>query len=212
MSATSRRSTPPANAANRELAADTLAFDRLAHDLRSPLGSVRTALQMLKLPNLDATRTRELVDLADRQLMRAVALADAVGDYARLREGRLDLRREPLSVARVVGDVADRIRGAAPGCAVTIDLAPDAGSVAADPLRLSQAIFLLLEPATRGGHPITLGARRQGDAVVFTATATLDARASAIPDLLGEALVAAHDGRLVRSEDGFLVTLAASAS
>ena len=33
----------------------------------------------------------------------------------------------------------------------------------------------------------------------------------AIPDLLGEALVAAHDGRLVRSEDGFLVTLAASA-
>ena len=95
---------------------------------------------------------------------------------------------------------------------MTIDLAPDAGSVAADPLRLSQAIFLLLEPATRGGHPITLGARRQGDAVVFTATATLDARASAIPDLLGEALVAAHDGRLVRSEDGFLVTLAASAS
>jgi K+-sensing histidine kinase KdpD len=183
------------------------AFDRLAHDLRSPLASVRTVLQMLRITGLDPAKTRELVDLADRQLMRAVALSDAVGDLARLRNGRLALAHEPLAVARVLGDAADRIRGAAPTLALTV-VSSDAGSVTGDPLRLSQAIALLLEPATRGGKPIALTTRRAGKDLVIEAGAELDARSNgSIPELLGEALIEAHAGRIARREDGLAITL-----
>jgi len=185
------------------------AFDRLAHDLRGPLASVRTALQMLRMTTLDPARTRELVDLADRQLMRAVALADAVADYARLSDGRLDLVREAVTVDRLVGDAADRIRGAAAGIQLQMDVAADSGSVSVDPMRLSQAIALLLESATRSGTAIVLGARRFGGSVVVEALAELDEHGDAIPDLLGEALIAAHGGRLARRADGLVVTLPA---
>jgi signal transduction histidine kinase len=190
-------------------AQDTIAaFDRLAHDLRSPLASVRTVLQMLRTPGLDPARTRDLVELADRQLMRAVALADAVGDYARLRNGRLDLGREPIAVSRLLGDVGDRIRGAMPGIALSV--APgDCGDVAADQLRLSQAIALLLEPATRSGKAVSLSAQRVGNEIVVEARADLDAQSNAIPDLLGAALIAAHGGRLSRRDDGLTIALPA---
>ena len=188
----------------------TAAFDRLAHDLRSPLASVRTALQMLRMTGLDPAKTRELVELADRQIMRAVALSDAIGDYARLRNGRLELARELVPVTRVLGDASDRIRGATGGKAPVVEIAADAGSVSADPMRLSQAIALLLEPATRSGKPVALAAHREGAHVVIEAHAELDARSVAIPDLLGEALIAAHGGKLERHDDRLVITLPAS--
>ncbi|HET7845066.1 MAG TPA: histidine kinase dimerization/phospho-acceptor domain-containing protein [Xanthomonadales bacterium] len=200
--------------AQRDHASDeqdaTAAFDRLAHDLRSPLASVRTALQMLRMTGLDPAKTRELVDLADRQLMRAVALSDAVGDYARLRNGRLELAREPITAERLLHDVSDRIRGTSGAQPPSVAVDPGAGTLSADPLRLSQAIALLLEPATRSGKHVALRARRDGETLLVEASAELDTRSNAIPDLLGEALVAAHGGHVRRDDAGLQVTLPAS--
>lgn len=70
-------------------------MDRLAHDLRGPLSPLQTAAYLLKRPDVDAERQRELVDIIDRQSARLSAMVGEMGDWIRAQQQRLVLHREP---------------------------------------------------------------------------------------------------------------------
>ena len=74
----------------------------LAHELRGPLAPVRNSLEIIKL----ARGQQELVDKAcatmDRQLAQMERLIDDLVDISRIAENKLELRREPVSLASVV--------------------------------------------------------------------------------------------------------------
>lgn len=69
-------------------------LDRLAHDLRGPLSPLQTAAYLLKRPDMDAARQRELVEIVDRQSARLSAMVGEIGDWIRAQQQRLVTHRE----------------------------------------------------------------------------------------------------------------------
>jgi len=73
---------------------NTAFLDRLAHDLRGPLSPLQTASYLLKRPDLDPSRQRELVEIIDRQSARLSTMVGEMADWIRAEQSRLVLHRE----------------------------------------------------------------------------------------------------------------------
>ena len=69
-------------------------LDRLAHDLRGPLSPLQTASYLLKRPDIDPVKQRELVDIIDRQSARLSTMVGEMADWIRAEQSRLVLHRE----------------------------------------------------------------------------------------------------------------------
>jgi signal transduction histidine kinase/CheY-like chemotaxis protein len=140
----------------------------LAHELRNPLAPISNAVQILRLncpPELAEVR-----DVLDRQVSLMARLVDDLLDVSRITRGKVELRRERVELAAVVGNAAESCRPLIESCShvLTVDLPPDPVYLDADPLRLSQVLANLLNNAAKytepGGH-IAVTAAREGDQV-----------------------------------------------
>jgi signal transduction histidine kinase len=146
----------------------------LSHDLRSPLTATAACLETLdaRFAN-DAARAddRQLLAVALRNTRNAARLVQSLGDLAQLDEPRFALRRERLDVGELLGDIALRFESRAQAQGVTLALEPprDAPTVASLDIELfERAVANLVDNALKfcaPGQHITLGARRDGDAV-----------------------------------------------
>jgi signal transduction histidine kinase len=144
----------------------------LAHELRNPLAPIRTGLEILKrvgeLP-ASAARTR---DIMERQLTHMVRLVDDLLDVSRVGRGKLELRAEPLPLARVIEHALEASQPAveAAGHALSVELPPQPVHLHGDLTRLAQVISNLVNNAakyTQGGGQIRLtGSVEAGQVVV----------------------------------------------
>lgn len=129
----------------------------LAHELRNPLAPIRTALELLKLP--ESARKQD-PEAADREAMRAMAsnqvahmahLIEDLMDVTRISRGTIELRREPIdlvSVARrVVSAVGTQV--AEIGQALSVDLPTEPIWIQADPTRIEQILWNILTNASK---------------------------------------------------------------
>ena len=73
-------------------------FDRLAHDLRSPLTSLQTAAYLLRT-DPGGANSRELADIVVRQSQRMARMIEELDDWGRAQQGRLVDRGERRSCA-----------------------------------------------------------------------------------------------------------------
>ena len=146
----------------------------LSHDLRSPLTATAACLEMLDTRfAADAARAgdRQLLEVALRNTRNAARLVQSLGDLAQLDEPRFELRREVLDVGELLGDIALRFepRAAAQGVALTLEPPGDEPTVASLDIELfERAVANLVDNALKScaaGARITLGVRRDGDAV-----------------------------------------------
>lgn len=123
----------------------------LAHDLRSPIGGAASTMQLLeqRLADIPPQRAAELAGGAARQNRRVLRLADDLLDVARARNGRLEIRREPLDVAATVAElVADT--GATDDVRLEV---PDGLRAEVDPNRFGQIVTNLVSNARKHGRP-----------------------------------------------------------
>lgn len=134
-----------------------------SHELRTPLAvlelqitNLRELTRMGALP--EATLLTKL-EVLERQGHRMNALVGNLLDVPRLLAGRFALETEPLDVAAVVGDVAERFRGQAAklGCELNIEIAA-IPPITGDRMRIEQITTNLLGNALRfgPGKPIEL--------------------------------------------------------
>ena len=74
----------------------------LAHELRNPLAPIRNASELLsrKLPADAPLRTA--VHIIERQVTHLTRLVDDLLDVSRITQGRIELRRRPISVAEII--------------------------------------------------------------------------------------------------------------
>jgi signal transduction histidine kinase len=79
--------------------ADATWLDRLAHDLRSPLGPMQTASYLLQRDDLDPARRQELLAMLERQTHRLARMLDELDDWTRVDRGRLLGQRERCELA-----------------------------------------------------------------------------------------------------------------
>jgi PAS domain S-box-containing protein len=139
----------------------------LAHELRNPLAPIRNALQILKMPRVDAATGLQVRDVMERQVDQLVRLVDDLLDVSRVMRGKIELRKETVELASII---ARGVETATPlievqGHELTVAVPPESLLLDADPVRLAQVIGNLLTNAAKytetNGH-IWLSAERQG--------------------------------------------------
>lgn len=138
----------------------------LGHDLRNPLASIASGIQMLGKEDI-SPRGRRVIGLMEGSVVRATGLIDNVLDFARGRlGGGLALRRdaaEPLEP--VLRQVVAELRSIAPEQPVEVHYALH-GPIDCDRVRIGQLVSNLL------GNALTHGARDQPVRILAETTAS----------------------------------------
>jgi signal transduction histidine kinase/ActR/RegA family two-component response regulator len=142
----------------------------LAHELRNPLAPIRFALESLKsgTPPTTAAHARDVIERQVRQLVR---LVDDLLDVSRITANKIQLRREPHELARLMETAVESIMPLATAGAQTLDVGLPSTPihVYGDGARLVQIFANILNNAVkftpRGGH-IWFTADQQSSEVV----------------------------------------------
>ncbi len=144
----------------------------LAHELRNPLAPVRNALQILKMPRVDAQTVERSREMMERQVQHLVRLVDDLLDVSRVMRGKIELRRERVELATVVARAVETVQPLvdAQGHQLNVRIASDSLLLEADPVRLAQVVGNLLTNAAKYTEPngrIWLTAERDGETAVL---------------------------------------------
>jgi PAS domain S-box-containing protein len=159
----------------------------LGHELRGPLASIRSGLEILKRAP-DASPMREQARAAmERQISQVERLVDDLLDLSRITHNRLELRRRRVELGPAIDQAVEACRPilAHFGHALRVEPSADPLPVYADPARLTQVVTNLLTNACKYTEPpgvIRLTTRREGgDAVVSVADNGIGIDSSMLP-------------------------------
>jgi len=142
----------------------------LAHELRNPLATIRSGLQVIRLTDAPALHT--VTALMERQIDHLVGLVDDLLDVNRISLGKIELRRDCMELATIVQTAVETVRSLSErmGHELTVTLPPEPVYVNVDPLRLAQVVSNLLNNAckfTARGGSIRLSVGREGEQAVI---------------------------------------------
>jgi len=145
----------------------------LAHELRNPLAPVRNAVQLLQRHKLDAQKLEWACGLIDRQVSVLSRLIDDLMDVSRINQGRIELRRDVVSINDALSDAVEAVRPSAEqsGHELAVLLPDRAIAVDGDRTRLAQVFTNLLSNSvkyTDDGGRIEVGVLVERDNVVVT--------------------------------------------
>jgi signal transduction histidine kinase len=140
----------------------------LGHELRNPLAPIVTALQLLRMQELDGGQRER--DVIERQVQHMLRLVDDLLDVSRITRGKIELKKSRVSVADVMGKALEL---AGPlveqrGLHLELSQAPDL-FVDGDATRLTQVLTNLLTNAAKYTDPggrIAVTTAREGEEVV----------------------------------------------
>jgi signal transduction histidine kinase/CheY-like chemotaxis protein len=162
--------------ARAEAEAASLAKDQflamLAHELRNPLASIRTAAHVIRLKGVDDTKIREAQAVVERQTNHLARILDDLLDVSRITRGKIELHRSPTALQPIVADAVETARPLLEGRqhTLSVSLPSEPVLVDADPTRLSQALGNLLTNAAKYTRPegrIAVTAAVEGAEVVI---------------------------------------------
>jgi PAS domain S-box-containing protein len=144
----------------------------LAHELRNPLAPVRNALQILKMPRVDAGTFERSREMMERQVQHLVRMVDDLMDVSRVMRGKIELRKERVELASIVARAVETVQPPvdAQGHQLIIRIASESLLLEADPVRLAQVVGNLLTNAAKYTNPngrIWLTGERDGDMAVL---------------------------------------------
>ena len=139
----------------------------LGHELRNPLSPILTAIDLMRMRGHDS---REL-QVIDRQARHLVRLVDDLLDVARITRGRIELKRHPFQLSKVVATAVEIARPQIEMHQQTVHLSLRADlRLNADATRVAQAIANLVTNAAKyspTGSVIHVVTERQGDRAVI---------------------------------------------
>jgi signal transduction histidine kinase len=130
----------------------------LAHELRNPLAPVRSALEILRMPEAGAEDALAARAVMERQVTHLVRLVDDLLDVSRIMRGKVQIRRGPLELSAVVARAVETARPVidAQGQELIVALPPGPLCLEGDEIRLAQVVGNLLMNAAkyseRGGR------------------------------------------------------------
>ncbi len=144
----------------------------LAHELRNPLAPIRNALNVLRMPGVDAETVGHSLEMMERQVHHLVRLVDDLLDVSRVMRGKITLHPERVELARAIAHAVETAEPliAAQGHELTVTMPDPSLTIDADPVRIAQVVGNLLANAARyteRGGRIELDARREDDRAVI---------------------------------------------
>jgi signal transduction histidine kinase len=147
----------------------------VSHELKTPITAIRAHLENLadgvETPNM------ETMQIMLTQTERLGRLVEQLLDLSRLESGEIPLHRERVSVGPLVAQVVSEIDVARrdQGVAIHPVIAEDVPALDADPERVHQVLFNLVDNAVRftpGGGTVTISAHRHNGSVEITVADT----------------------------------------
>ncbi|HVR37820.1 MAG TPA: PAS domain S-box protein [Thermoanaerobaculia bacterium] len=123
----------------------------VSHELRTPLTSIRGALGLLSSGVMGELSTDggELVEIAERNAVRLIALVDHILDFEKLEHARAELELLATPIARVIERSVESVAAFACQESVSLDVAAIDGVALADEERLVQVVINLLSNAIK---------------------------------------------------------------
>ncbi len=128
----------------------------ITHDLKSPLSSIYSAMEMvIELADDRLTPTeKKLLDISRRNSLRLMELIDELLDYSKLESGSMKVKSAPTPLGGVVREAVDGLRPTAEAAGQTLELGPGVdefrgSEIQADPRRVIQIITNLLSNAVK---------------------------------------------------------------
>jgi signal transduction histidine kinase len=183
----------------------------LGHELRNPLAPLRHGLDILRR-RAASTDDADILAMMDRQMVQLVRLIDDLLDVSRVSQGKIELRRERVTVAEIIRLALESSRPLLDSAGHSLELnMPDAPIwLDADLTRASQIIGNLLNNAakyTPHGGSISVSAQTEGDAAVIVVA---DNGVGIPKDMLCQVfeLFAQVDAHLERARGGLGIGLA----
>jgi PAS domain S-box-containing protein len=160
----------------------------LSHELRNPLGAIRSALHVLGRAAPDSPPAKRALAVLDRQARHLTRQVEDLLDVTRIARGKLRIDRAPVDVGEIASQVVEDYRAAFDEAGVALEAAPAAEplELPGDATRLAQLVGNLLHNAAkftpRGGRTEVSVARdaATGEAVIRVA----DTGAGIAPGLL----------------------------
>jgi two-component system CheB/CheR fusion protein len=142
----------------------------LAHELRNPLAPLSNAAEILRSTGADEGKRRQVHLIIARQIENMKRMIDDLLDVSRITEGKVELRREMVSLGAVLAVAESMARPAMErlGQELTVTQPADAVYLHADTTRLDQIFGNLLGNASKYSGPeskIELIAERAVDPV-----------------------------------------------
>jgi len=183
----------------------------LAHELRNPLVAVRTAMQTILGQAQRDPIVQRARDVAQRQVKHVMRLLDDLVDVSRLTRGKIELRKESVTLQMIVAAALEATRGFgdARRHVESVSLPDEPLWFEADPVRITQVVENLLDNAAKytppGGEISVTGSRQGGDVVLRLR----DTGIGMSPETLGRVfdLFAQADRSMARSEGSLGVGL-----
>jgi len=145
----------------------------LGHELRNPLAPVTTALELIRLHEMEPDRIARSREIIERQIQHMTRLIDDLLDVSRITRGKIELREQSVVLGAVVERAVETARPLIDerGHRLTLDLPVQPVTFIADPARLEQVLANLLNNAAKytdvGGH-IRVTARTERAEIVIT--------------------------------------------
>ena len=125
----------------------------VSHELRTPLTSIRGSIQLVVTePNsVPDQEHRALLQVALNNCERLVRIINDILDVSKIESGNMVLNRKPVSVADLIRQSLDVVRGPARSAGVQLDANVSSGvrPVMVDPDRIVQALVNLLSNAVK---------------------------------------------------------------
>jgi len=157
-----------AEAARQSEVLKSALLDSLAHDIKTPLTSIKAAVTSL-LGN-PAAADRELLTIINEEADRLNQLAAEVVEMARIEAGKLHLEKEPVAVADLIGSVLSDAAVALKGRPLKLRVPSDLPPAEADREFAGQVVKQFLENALKyspEGSPLDISAQLKGGKIVI---------------------------------------------
>jgi signal transduction histidine kinase len=187
----------------------------LAHELRNPLGAIRTSAYALRRLKLQDERAGPLVERVDRQTTAIARMLEDLLDASRIAFGKVSVQFESLDLRTFLRDALDEQEPHArqAGLQLIAQITEDTCYVNADRMRLRQIVDNLLSNAikfTAAGGCVELTLAIENDAAVVSVRDTGIGFESGFSEKLFEPFVQQEQGR-DRSAGGLGLGLAIAA-
>jgi signal transduction histidine kinase len=158
----------------------------LAHELRNPLAPISNAVHIIRGKAAAEPAVQWACDIIGRQTGLLTRLIDDLLDVARLAQGKIPMRREPVALADLV---ARAVESGAPltqlrGQSVTVELPAEPVAIEGDAARLVQALSNLVMNAAKFSAPGSTIAIRATWSAGEVRVAVRDAGAGIAPEFL----------------------------
>jgi signal transduction histidine kinase len=130
-----------------------------AHDLRNPIGAIRSFSNLLLDPNFPVTpeRHQDFLQRIRGSSEFMLALINDILDLSAIESGQLRMDAREIDVARLVRDNVElnRVLAEEKGITITLTAEPDVPRIVADPRKVEQILNNLLSNAVKYSSPAT---------------------------------------------------------